>query len=489
MGVLKPGPKRGNMIGMQDGFTFGDVLLVPQRSSVSSRKDVSIQGRFSRNILLKVPIVSANMDTVTESGMAIAMARLGGLGVIHRFLTIEEEAEEIALVKRAESYVIENPYTLFPYQTVKEARRFMDRHGVGGLLVINDNRKLIGVVTTRDVLFQPVGDRPVEAVMTKRVVTARPGIGLEEAEALLLKHKIEKLPVVDKAGRVQGLITAQDIQKLKLYPNATKDKKGRLLAAAAVGAVGDYLDRSEALIQAGADVLVVDVAHGHSDQVLEVIEKIKTRWPKTDVVAGNVATYQGARDLVAAGADGIKVGVGPGSTCTTRIVTGSGVPQLTAVLECSKITREKGIPVTADGGIRDSGDLTKALAAGASCAMLGSLLGGCEESPGWTVVRKGMKYKVYRGMASLGATLSRKSKEGAEPGKEDVARVVPEGVETMMPYRGYAAEAVNQLAGGVRSGFSYCGSRTLEELWRKARFIRITEASWRESKPHALDGD
>ena len=474
---------------LKEAFTFHDVLLVPRRSSITSRKDVSLTGKVSRHIELKVPIVSANMDTVTESPMAIAMARLGGIGIIHRFLTLEEEAEEVSRVKRAESFVIENPYTLFPYQTVKEARRFMERHGVGGLLVINDNRKLIGVVSMRDVIFSNGNiDSPVASVMSKKLVTAKPGIRLEAAEELLHKHKIEKLPLIDSAGRVQGLITAQDIQKLKLYPNASKDSKGRLLVGAAVGVVGDYLERADALVMAGADLLVVDVAHGHADHVINAVKKLKARFPKIDVVAGNVATYEGARDLARAGADGIKVGVGPGSTCTTRIVTGAGVPQLSAVLDCARITRERGIPIIADGGIRDSGDITKALAAGASTAMIGSLLGGCEESPGSTVTRKGMKYKVYRGMASLGATLSRRTKEGGRPLEgEAAAEVVPEGVETVMPYRGFAVEVVNQLAGGVRSGFSYCGARNMEDLWKKAKFIRITQASWAESRPHAVE--
>ena len=471
-----------------EGFTFHDVLLVPRRSSVASRKDVSLSGRVSRNIVLKVPIVSANMDTVTESAMAIAMARIGGLGIIHRFLTIEEEAEEVAYVKRAESFVIENPYTLFPYQTVKEAKHFMERHGVGGLLVINDNRKLIGVVSMRDVIFNGKSDTAVAEVMSKKLITAKPGIALEKAEDLLRKHKIEKLPLVDDNGRVRGLITAQDIQKLKRYPHATKDPKGRLLVGAAVGVVGDYLERGEALVAAGVDLLVVDVAHGHADHVIAAVKKLKARWPKLDVVAGNVATYEGARDLARAGADGIKVGVGPGSTCTTRIVTGAGVPQLSAVLDCARITRERGIPVIADGGLRDSGDMTKALAAGASCVMVGSLLGGCDESPGSTVTRKGMKYKVYRGMASLGATLSRRAKEsGREVSGEAAAELIPEGVETVMPYRGLVSEVVGQLVGGVRSGFSYCGARTLAELWKKAKFIRITQASWAESRPHAVE--
>lgn len=474
---------------MKEGFTFHDVLLVPQRSSITSRKHVDTTGRFSRLISLKTPAVSANMDTVTEAPMAIAMAQCGGLGIIHRFLTIEEEVAEVAKVKRAENIIIDEPYTVGPEDTVASARETMHRHAVGGLLVVDGLRKLIGIVTERDLQFQADDALRLKTIMAKKLITAKPGITMERAREVLRDNKVEKLPLVDKAGTLVGLITAKDLKMKKLHPDASKDAKGRLLVGAAVGVVGDYLERAAELLKAGADVLVVDVAHGHADHVIEAVERLKKSWPKAEVVAGNVATYEGARDLARAGADGVKVGVGPGSICSTRIVSGSGVPQLTAVMDCAKVTRELKVPVIADGGIRDSGDITKALAAGASSVMLGSLLAGTEESPGWVVVRDGSRYKVYRGMASLTATLSRKKKDGRSEELDpiEVAEVVPEGVESMAPYRGPVAEVVYQLAGGLRSGMSYSGARTLPEFWSKAQFMRITQAAWQESRPHALD--
>lgn len=474
---------------MEEGLTFKDVLLIPQRSSVRSRKDVDMTGRLSRNIILKCPIVSANMDTVTESQMAIALAHLGGLGIVHRFLSIEDEVAEVAKVKRAESIIIEEPYTLRPEDTVAEARQAMQRYGVGGLLVVSPKKKLIGIVTERDLLFHSNGNSRLREVMTKELVTARTGVKLEEAHKILAKHKLEKLPIVDEDGTLRGLLTAKDLQKKKLHPDASLDKKGRLLVGAAVGVVGDYLERSSALLEAGTDVLVVDVAHGHADHVIKAVEAIKSKWGSAEVVAGNVATYEGARDLALAGADAVKVGVGPGSTCSTRLVSGAGVPQLSAILDCAKITKENKVPIIADGGIRDSGDISKALAAGASSVMIGGLLAGTEESPGWTAMRGAVKYKIFRGMASLGAALTRRRSSSEEPDiqQEDVEDVVPEGVETMVPYRGKAAEVLHQLQGGLRSGMSYCGARNLEELWRKAKFVKMTSAGWQESKPHAVE--
>lgn len=475
---------------MREGITFHDVLLVPKRSDITSRKHTDAAGRFSKNATLKAPIVSANMDTVTEADMAIAMAQCGGLGVIHRFLTIDEEVAQVAKVKRAENIVIEAPYTVGPDDTISDARAAMRRHHVGGLLVVDPDKKLVGIVTERDISFQPDGQTALKRVMAKKLVTAKPGIDMQQAQEILREHKIEKLPLVDNKGVLMGLITAKDLKQKKLHPEASADKKGRLMVGAAVGVVGDYIERAGALLSAGADVLVVDVAHGHAEHVIDAVKKIKKKWPQAELVAGNVATYEGACDLVSAGADGIKVGVGPGSICSTRIVSGSGVPQLTAIMDCAKITRERGIPIIADGGIRDSGDITKALAAGASSVMLGSLFAGCEESPGWTVVRDGQRYKIYRGMASLTATLSRKKKDRGEDSDLnpiEVAEVVPEGVESMSPYKGPVAEVVHQLVGGVRSGMSYSGARSLREFWEKAEFIRITPASWSESKPHHLD--
>ncbi|MBI5625332.1 MAG: IMP dehydrogenase [Elusimicrobia bacterium] len=471
---------------MKEGITFSDVLLVPKRSTIASRKSVDTSGSFSRNIKLKCPIVSANMDTVTEADMAIAMAQAGGLGIIHRFLTIEEEAAQVAKVKRTESVLIEEPYTISPRDTVGAARDFMRSKQVGGLLVVGEGRKLLGVVSERDLQFHDDDSAPVKAVMSSKLVTARPGITLEAAAKVLARHKIEKLPIIDASGTLKGLITAKDIKKKRLHPEASEDPKGRLLVGAAVGVVGDFMERSAALLSAGADVLVVDVAHGHSDHVIEAVARIKKRWPAAELVAGNVATYEGARDLTEAGADGIKVGVGPGSICSTRIVSGAGVPQLTAILDCAKLTAKSGVPVISDGGVRDPGDITKAMAAGASSVMIGSLLAGTEESPGLMIVRGGIKYKLYRGMASLTATLSRRITESGGHHRvddEEAMEVVAEGVESMVPFRGRAFEVVHQLAGGLRSGMSYSGARTVAELWRKAEFIRITPAAWAESLP------
>lgn len=474
---------------MREGFTFHDVLLVPKRSAVASRRQVDTTGRFSKNIPLKCPIVSANMDTVTEARMAIAMARCGGLGIVHRFLTIEEEASEVAKVKRAENIIIEAPYTVSPEDSIGAARALMREHEVGGLLVVDRDRRLVGIVTERDLHFQEDSKIPLRRVMSKKLVTAKPGISMDKAQEALRDHKVEKLPLVDGKGVLVGLITAKDLKTAKLYPDASKDKKGRLLVGAAVGVVGDYLERASAVLGAGADVLVVDVAHGHAEHVIEAVRKIKKKCPHAELVAGNVAAYDGAKDLAAAGADGIKVGVGPGSICSTRLVSGAGVPQLSAVMDCARITRERGIPVIADGGIRDSGDIAKALAAGASSVMVGSLLAGTEESPGWTVVRNGSRYKIYRGMASLSATLTRKKRESREEELDalDVSEVVPEGVESMAPYKGPLAEVVYQLRGGLRSGMSYSGARNLAEFWEKAEFIRISQAAWEESRPHALE--
>jgi IMP dehydrogenase len=474
---------------MREGITFRDVLLVPKRSDITSRKHVDAAGRFSKNITIKSPVVSANMDTVTESAMAIRMAQCGGLGIIHRFLTIEEEVAQVAKVKRAENIVIEAPYTVGPDDSIDDARAAMRRHSVGGLLVVDLEKKLVGIVTERDISFEREGRTPLRKVMARKLVTAKPGIGMEEAQDILRSNKVEKLPLVDGKGVLMGLITAKDLKQKRLHPEASTDKKGRLLVGAAVGVVGDFMERAAELLAAGADALVVDVAHGHAGHVIDAVKKIKKKFPNAELVAGNVATYEGARDLVAAGADGIKVGVGPGSICSTRIVSGAGVPQLTAIMDCAKITKERGIPVCADGGIRESGDIAKALAAGASSVMLGSLFAGCEESPGFTVSRGGSRYKIYRGMASLTATMSRKKKEheDADLSPIEIAEVVPEGVESMAPYKGPVADVVHQLVGGVRSGMSYTGARSLKEFWDKAEFIKISPAAWAESKPHHLE--
>lgn len=472
-------------------LSYDDVLLVPARSSIKSRRTVSTDTQLSRNITLHIPVVSANMDTVTESSMATEMARQGGIGIIHRFLPIDIQADEVRRVKRAESFVISQPYTIEPGATVEEAILQMERRDVGGLLVVGPGDDLLGLITARDVRFVRDHNSRVQEVMTPRekLVTAHPDISGLEAQEIFDRHKVEKLPLVD-GNRVMGLITARDLAHESDHPLAAKDKRGRLLVGAAIGVNGLYMERASALLDAGADVLVVDVAHGHSDSVIDVVRQLKERWPKIDVVAGNVATAEGALDLIEAGVDSVKVGVGPGSTCTTRIVTGAGVPQFSAVMECAAVCSEAGVPVIADGGIKASGDITKALAAGASTVMLGSMLAGTDESPGQTVTRKGQRYKTYRGMASLGATAARRKREQelADIGQQEddswLSQVVPEGVEAMVPYRGPVREVLMQLVGGLRSGMSYCNAHTVQELWEHAQFVRITPAGLRESGPH-----
>lgn len=475
------------MEGVPLGLTFDDVLLVPRRSPVESRAEVDTRTKLARGIELAVPIVSANMDAVTESEMAIAMAREGGLGIIHRFLPVDQQVAEVRRVKRAESIVIEQPYTIRPDQTLREAVAFLEEHGSAGLLVVQDGR-LVGIVTARDLLFEEDLDRPVREVMTprERLVTAPPGISMEEAKRILHAHRVEKLPLVDGDGRLVGLVTSRDIRARSQYPHATKDERGRLRVGAAVGVRGDYLERAAALVEEGVDVLVVDVAHGHSEAVLRAVRTLRRRFPEVPIVAGNVATAEGTVDLIEAGADAVKVGVGPGSTCTTRVVTGAGVPQLSAILECARAARPRGVPIIADGGIRSSGDITKALAAGASAVMLGNLLAGTEESPGATVIRNGRQYKTYRGMASLWATARRRSLDSPVD-EEDIGQIVAEGIEALVPYRGKVADVLRQLVGGLRSGMSYCGARTIPELWENARFVRITPAGLRESLPHDVE--
>ncbi len=469
------------------GLAFDDVLLVPRRSRIISRHAVNTRTNFSRRIELAMPVVSSNMDTVTEAPMAIAMARAGGIGVIHRFMTLEKQAAEVTRVKRAESFMVDNPYSLPADTTVAAARVEMEKRGIGVLMVLGDSGELIGLVSTRDVLFEPDGQKPLREVMTPRdkLVTVGAGASLADARALLHSRRLEKLPVVDNDGRLLGLITAQDIIKMEHSPDATKDARGRLRVAAAVGVRPSDIDRAQACVSAGADALVVDIAHGHSDHAIHMVRALKQRFPTVDVVGGNVATGDGVRDMVEAGADAVKVGVGAGSICITRIVTGFGVPQLTAIADCAEAGQALKVPVIADGGIRTAGDLTKALAAGASSAMVGSLLAGTDESPGAPVVRDGRRFKVVRGMASLTANIDRQEVElGREVDPEDWDKVVPEGVEAMVPIRGPAADILHQLVGGLRSGLSYAGAGTLAELWANAEFIRITSAGKKESGAH-----
>jgi IMP dehydrogenase len=474
-------------IPIRDALTFDDVLLVPKRSSIHSRKDVDLSTRLSRNIKLNIPIVSANMDSVTESAMAISMAHNGGIGIIHRFMPVERQVEEVLKVKRAESVIIEEPYTIWPSATMSDAKRLMQEKGVSGLLVVDANKKLLGILTARDLLFEDNDLNRVSELMTpmKSLHTASADASIDEARQLLRKYKLEKLPLVDEEGRLRGLITSKDMVTLAERPQACKDSKGQLTVGAAVGIREGYIERARALVDAGVDVLVVDVAHGHSDRVLNVVRKLKKELSQVDVIAGNVATPEGTKDLIDAGADAVKVGIGSGSICITRIVTGAGVPQLTAVLECAEAARESGVPIIADGGIRNSGDITKALATGASSVMIGSMLAGTEESPGVTVMRNGRKYKIHRGMASVGASMKR----GTEEAEDEAALLeyVAEGIEAFVPYRGTSHEILAQLAGGIRSGLSYCGAKTLVELRQNASFVRLTSAALKESYPHDVD--
>ncbi len=467
-------------------LSYDDILLIPQRSSVVSRKDVDTRTYLTRNLVLSLPIISANMDTVTESAMAIAIAREGGIGIIHRFLPIEHQVVEVQKVKRSEGIVLEKPYTLLPTQTLEEAKHRMGDYHVSGMLVVDEYGKLMGILTNRDILFEDNIKRKIAEIMTpqKDLITAPFGITPDKAKELLHKHRIEKLPLVDEHGFLQGLITTSDLLKKDQHPFASKDRKGHLLVGAAIGVKDDYLERAGALLNAGADVLVVDIAHGHSEHVIRTIRSLRDTFGDVEIIAGNIATPEGTEDLISAGADCVKIGVGGGSVCSTRIVTGSGVPQFTAVFACAHAAQRYDIPIIADGGIKASGDITKALAAGAATVMLGNLLAGTEESPGQTIIRGGKKYKIYRGMAGFGANLSKRERERQETNLQDMT---PEGVEGVIPYRGNVTEVVKQLLGGLRSGMSYCGARTLKELQQHAQFTRITPAGMKESMPHDID--
>ena len=468
----------------KEGLTFDDVLLVPKYSDITSRSQTDLSTKLSRNISINIPFVSANMDTVTESLMAMAMARAGGIGIIHRFLPIQEQADEVLKVKRSGSVMIENPYSISPDKSIQDALDYAENKDISGLLVVDPNTKLIGIITERDLLFANRNDH-IQDVMTKDVVTAKPGVTLDEAKEILHKHRIEKLPIVDDSGIIKGLITSKDITNNADYPNASKDKKGRPLVGAAVGVKGDFLERSESLLEAGADVLVVDIAHGHSENALSTVRNIKKAFPNCELIAGNVATAQGTEDLIKAGVDAVKVGVGSGSICITRVITGSGVPQLTAVIDCAKIGKDHDIPIISDGGTRTSGDATKGLAAGASSVMIGSMLGGTDESPGTVLTKNGKRFKVYRGMASLAASIGRKSKlTGSISLDDDLNDYVAEGVEAMVPYKGTVTDILKQLTGGVRSGLSYCGARTILQMQNNAEFIKMSRAGFAESQPH-----
>jgi IMP dehydrogenase len=468
---------------LPEGLTFDDVLLIPARSEILPT-ETDTTTFFSRNVRLNIPISSAAMDTVTEAHLAIALAQQGGIGVIHRNLSIEAQAAEVDKVKRSESGMIVDPITITPDRPISEALAVMAHYKISGVPVVDGDGKLVGILTNRDLRFETRLDLRVRDVMTGRekLITAPVGTTLEDAKAILQQYRIEKLPIVDEDFRLKGLITVKDIQKAIKYPNAAKDHLGRLRVGAAIGATGDFLERAAELVKARVDVLVIDTAHGHATRVLEAVRQVKRKFPEVDVVAGNVSTADATRELIAAGADGVKVGQGPGSICTTRVVTGAGVPQITAIMDCARAARGTGVPIIADGGIRFSGDITKAIAAGADCVMIGSLFAGTDESPGETILYQGRTFKTHRGMGSLGAMMAGSSDRYAQDLER--GKLVPEGVEGKVPYKGPLAAIVEQLVGGLRAGMGYCGCRTIRELQEKARFIRITPAGWRESHVH-----
>ncbi|HQD49866.1 MAG TPA: IMP dehydrogenase [Defluviitaleaceae bacterium] len=467
---------------VKQGVTFDDVLLIPAYSQVLP-KDVDLSTQLTKKIKLNIPVMSAGMDTVTEARMAIAMARQGGMVVIHKNMSIEAQADEVDKVKRSEHGVITDPFYLSPEHYVYEANELMAKYRISGV-PITEGTKLVGIITNRDLRFETNHNRKIKEVMTKEnLITAPEGTTLEEAKEILAKHRIEKLPIVDKSGNLKGLITIKDIEKAILYPNAAKDENGRLLVGAAVGVTSDVIDRVAKLVEAKVDVIVVDTAHGHSQGVIETLKKIKSIYPDLQVIAGNVATAEATKALIEAGADAVKVGIGPGSICTTRVIAGVGVPQITAIMDCSEAAKPYGIPIIADGGIKYSGDIVKAIAAGASVTMMGGIFAGTDESPGETELYQGRKYKVYRGMGSL-AAMEKGSKDRYF--QQDAKKLVPEGVEGRVPYKGPVEDTIFQLMGGLRAGMGYCGARNIKELMENARFVQITSAGLKESHPHDI---
>ena len=465
-----------------EGLTFDDVLLVPQKSDVTPDK-VQLGTQLTKNIRLNIPMMSSAMDTVTEANLAIAMAREGGIGIVHKNMTIEQQATEVDKVKRSEHGVITDPFSLSPEHTLTDADQLMGKFRISGV-PITENNKLVGIITNRDLKFETDYTKKIKEVMTsKNLITAPVGTTLDEAKEILRKHKIEKLPLVDANGNLGGLITIKDIEKTVKYPNAAKDSKGRLLVGAAIGITADVLDRVAALVNAKVDVLVLDSAHGHSQNIVDCLKKVKEHYPEIPVIAGNIATGEAAKALIEAGADAVKVGIGPGSICTTRIVAGVGVPQVTAINQVYEVAKEYGIPVIADGGIKYSGDLPKAIAAGADVIMMGSLFAGCEESPGETEIYEGRKYKVYRGMGSIAAMEKGSKDRYFQTGTK---KLVPEGVEGRVPYKGALSDTIFQLIGGMRSAMGYCGAHNIEELKLNGKFVKITAAGLRESHPHDI---
>lgn len=466
-----------------EGLTFDDVLLIPAYSEILPR-EVSITTKFSRNIELKAPIVSAAMDTVTESALAIAIAQEGGIGVLHKNMSIQSQAAEVRKVKRSENGMIQDPVTLNINATVGDALKLMKEHSIGGIPVVDNNSKLAGIVTNRDLRFEKVMSRSIQEVMTKEnLITTKDGSDLIIAEEILQKHKIEKLLVVDDENTLVGLITFKDIIKSRIKPNACKDQYGRLRVAAAVGVTPDVMDRVQELVNAGVDAVIIDTAHGHSKGVIETVKKVKAQFSEIDIVVGNIATAAAAKALVEAGADAVKVGIGPGSICTTRVIAGVGLPQLTAVMDVAEALEGTGIPIIADGGIRFTGDIVKALAAGASTIMAGGLFAGVEESPGETIIYEGRKFKAYRGMGSIEAMQQGSKDRYFQDAEDDIKKLVPEGISGRVPYKGKLSEVMYQLIGGLRAGMGYCGAATVEDL-KSAQFIKITAAGVRESHPH-----
>lgn len=468
---------------VKEGLTFDDVLLIPAKSDVLP-KDIDVTVRLAKDIYLNAPLMTAAMDTVTEAQMAIAIAREGGVGVIHKNMSAERQADEVDKVKRSENGVIVNPFYLSPEHFVFDADELMGKYRISGVPIVDDDNKLVGILTNRDLRFMTDFNVKIKEVMTKEnLITAPVGTDLKGAQEILRKYKIEKLPIVDNNGRLKGLITIKDIEKAVRYPNSARDKNGRLLCGAAIGVTGDVLERTKMLVDAQVDVLVLDSAHGHSQGIMECVRKVKAAFPDVALVAGNIATAEAAEDLIAAGADAIKVGIGPGSICTTRVVAGIGVPQITAIYDAACVAQKHNIPVIADGGIKYSGDIVKALAAGANVAMLGSVLAGCEEAPGESEIYQGRSFKVYRGMGSLGA-MANGSKDRYF--QEDNKKLVPEGVEGRVPYKGPVADTVYQLLGGIKSGMGYCGCPNIAEMHTKAKFVKITGAGLKESHPHDI---
>lgn len=473
-----------NIEHITEGLTFDDVLLVPAYSDVLPN-ETDTRTKFSRNINLQIPLCSSAMDTVTEASLAIALAQQGGIGVIHKNFTIDGQAEEVDKVKRSESGMIVDPVTISEKALVSEALNIMEHFKISGVPVVDENDRLVGIITNRDLRFESRADIPVSAVMTPQpLVTVPVGTTLDEAKGKLQQHRIEKLLVVDADGHLKGLITVKDIQKAIKYPNAAKDTLGRLLCAAAIGATGDFLERASRLIESRVDAIVVDTAHGHSSRVIEAVKAVKAKYPEVELIAGNVATAEATKALIGAGVDAVKVGIGPGSICTTRVVTGAGVPQITAIINCVEAAKGSGVPIIADGGIKFSGDVAKAMAAGANSVMIGSLFAGTEEAPGEVILYQGRSFKTYRGMGSIGAMKKGSSDRYAQEGTVSDSKYVPEGIEGRVAYKGTLADMVTQLVGGLKSGMGYTGCKSIAELHEKARFVRITSAGLRESHVH-----